>query len=874
MEKMRDLEETQPGAQLYVARFRNAQVIVDTKEGKLDAYLNGHVLVTGERVDEVFTVTEIRQLSAWSGDLPGLGGFLDFAGPLPDAEQPLTGPEGLFTAHMYYPLLGEEKPVLEEIDAVYPFLERLQGQITLETTPASEMVLSGHLSLSLVADPVNLSGKVQAVAAEEIELEFHLLSGPGESAVHNSLAACAGAPAAGAEANYNLTLRFVSVSVIPGNQPAMAAAAHPLQGVAQAQINGACEVWWQHAGIRLVPYQVAGQLDIFEAADKAGGVSSVDDQNLPNRAGLAIEAAIEVYLVDQLLGTAVNPATGGGVSFGNRTRQAWIVLEIGKAQNNPYLLAHELGHILGLIHPGELLPVPNNNGLIHGSECSVMVPDSPMSDRNTQNNITQARALPPLGPVLEVGVGTCTLSQIPNLNFFHIVRDFPCDDGEEPSVPHSPAQYWWTHSDVWNSNQQPGTLNQYAPLVAGGAEAPMFNADHSPVHREPRRLLSNQMYVRLHTCNPLANDVDVHLFLAVPGVAIEPLTRIAPTGAGEVNPLVFDNNAYGPFVNTSRPSMGSPRYKKIAWNVPAGYPSNCCVFAAAVSANEPDGGLAAIVNDPAGHNFADLFARLKSDNDVAQRNLHIQNVLTFASNLPTTLNWLQFANPLGASGSARLEIDATQAVKLSELRLLAENGESLAIEDWQERPVTLDLVEELRPGERFDIRLQATLPAGLAEGDQFPIHLVFFIGEEMVGGFTHIIELAPLERAAFQVFDMLYAALMDSSHALESEILKGIAFEVGAHVLQYVAQPQTLIEEVTALHARLANAAAGLEESPGFLALLAASRYRAEQIQALLLQMAAILSLSGFLAAPVWLEKLRLLADQVQCIAGRLVREG
>jgi len=65
---------------------------------------------------------------------------------------------------------------------------------------------------------------------------------------------------------------------------------------------------------------------------------------------------LEVYLVDRLLDFQPNPGsawewnlnTGGGWTDAGTGNDAFVVLEIGKAQHNRYLFAHELGHVLGL----------------------------------------------------------------------------------------------------------------------------------------------------------------------------------------------------------------------------------------------------------------------------------------------------------------------------------------------------------------------------------------------------------------------------------------------------------------------------------------------------------------------------------------------
>jgi hypothetical protein len=866
------MKEPQENLRLYVARFEKTPATIDTQQERLGAYFNGFVLIECVLTENECSVFAVRNISVWGNDLPALGGYLDFAGPLPRLDLSESNPLDTMDVNMFYPLLGEKDPVLVESDAVYPPLETLRGKMSLEMSDKSEMSPLGSLSLYLQADSKNLLGIVRAVTLEEVELNFQPLTGTGEEITHHSLTTCTGAPLAGGQANFSLTLRFVSLSSVSGNQPAAGALVHPLEGVAQAQINRACEVWWLRAGIKLTPFQVAGQLDIVEAVNKfAGTPSPAVQQNLQNSAGRAVNTAIEVYLVDQLLGTAIDPATGGGITFRSGTRDAFVILEINKAQNNPYLLAHELGHVLRLIHPGDPLPVPNPNNLIHGSECSVMVPDSPMSSRNTIDNINQARTPPPLGPLLDIGVGTCTVDPSPDKNYFHIVRDFPLDDGVEPSVPKPPATVWWTHSDVWNSNKLPGTVNMYLPTTAGGLETPMFNPDYSPIHTEPSRLHTNQMYVRLHTCNQLASDVNVHLFLAVPGVALEPLTRITPLGAGEANPLLFDVNASGPFVNT-RPSPGRPTYKKIEWNVPAGYPAHCCVFAAAVSANEADGGLGAIVNNPATNHFIQLFNRLASDNDVAQRNLHIQNILSWRNSLHTILNWLQFANPLARAGQATLIIDARQAARLTNLQFIRENGEDLSIEGWQNGPRSLTLARSLQPGSSFAFRLHAILPPDLPMGSEFPIQLTFRIGRKVVGGFTHVIRVSPFEHVAGQVLDDLYGALVDCADVLRSRALYELANEVRYWAHKYPDNPERALLWISYLAAHLLDCAEDLDTDAHFIALQRAHSYHAGQIQNLLFLLAAMLS-SRRILQPPWLERVRYLSDQLQLIAGRRIRE-
>jgi hypothetical protein len=92
---------------------------------------------------------------------------------------------------------------------------------------------------------------------------------------------------------------------------------------------------------------------------------------------------------------------------------------------------------------------------------------------------------------------------------------------------------------------------------------------------------------------------------------------------GAANPLSFDSINF--------PPDGTPVTKYVQWNVPQDsiqptqlYPRGCCVFAVAVSTNEPaPPAMSDIIANPAAYHFSDLNNRLASDNNVVRRNLNI-----------------------------------------------------------------------------------------------------------------------------------------------------------------------------------------------------------------------------------------------------------
>lgn len=86
---------------------------------------------------------------------------------------------------------------------------------------------------------------------------------------------------------------------------------------------------------------------------------------------VSVSDAIEVFMVERL-----DPETlwGGGATFSSGTASAKIVTGDNQLPGNDNHLAHELGHVVGLGHPG------NPNGLVDSCPGSVMEPSGFFAD--------------------------------------------------------------------------------------------------------------------------------------------------------------------------------------------------------------------------------------------------------------------------------------------------------------------------------------------------------------------------------------------------------------------------------------------------------------------------------------------------------------
>ena len=88
--------------------------------------------------------------------------------------------------------------------------------------------------------------------------------------------------------------------------------------------------------------------------------------------GTSVSDAIEVFIVGEL-----DPVDlwGGGATFGSGTATAKVVSTDNQLPLNQNHMAHELGHVLGLGHPGD-----SGDGLVDGCVGSVMEPSGFFAD--------------------------------------------------------------------------------------------------------------------------------------------------------------------------------------------------------------------------------------------------------------------------------------------------------------------------------------------------------------------------------------------------------------------------------------------------------------------------------------------------------------
>lgn len=462
---------------------------------------------------------------------------------------------------------------------------------------------------------------------------------------------------------------------------------------------------------------------------------------------------IEVFFVDNNL-----PGVGGGVASACGSALGNIVMSDNNA-GNPQLLAHELGHILGLHHPTASFP-----GCVQSDADTVMQPSGSPNVPNPTNN-THWNCINVANPALVTSMTLCCLSHdIPDT----LLRDFPEDNGTEPN-PGFPGRNFYSMSNVWNrKTNTPGGLNP----------------DGTPQHENPARFQSNgvtphtnYLYARVDAINNLqVRDAEVRFYMKHPG---------AGSGAANLQLLgtVPVSNALAP---------GNQQTVSIPWIVPAGTPNHSCTFSVIHTPAEP-------AQDITGLNWNQTETLIRDDNDWAQRNLTMdQTFPNFGNNDP-----IRFTFP-----PIFIEYPKERGLKEAKLIIHPEMFDNKVIQSLElifpaydkcipirsEKPIELD--NSIKPGTRVLVIARAMLNPKAMEfkHQQQVLGITPQIDKLKLVGYAFGVQMNKGSQVISQIMDRGLGGLMDVAEVTgltSAEHIAGLCREI---IRSEITSPEIVVE--------------------------------------------------------------------------------
>ncbi len=473
-------------------------------------------------------------------------------------------------------------------------------------------------------------------------------------------------------------------------------------------------------------------------------------------------SVIEVFFVDNPL-----PGIGGGSAGAIGVASCKPVIAEPNG-GNPVLVAHELGHVLNLLHPGT------------GSNSdpgTVMAPTGSAMISGTQL-VTHIMCTSIANPVLQTATTACCFTHdIPN----HYLRDFPTDVGNEPSDPIGPGMNRYAMSNVWNRlTNTPGT-----PSAATGPEHEQpirFNSDMT--------LRTNYLFARVEQLvNLPVRSAVVRFFLKHPG-----------SGGGATNLQLLGEVA----VPTGL-GVGAPQNLSLSWTVPTGAPNHSCIFAVVRSDAEPEG-------DQSSLDWWQFETLSYNDNDWAQRNLEISNVSSSNEGDSNTYESAPFfillppANQRPSS-SLTLKVDATQARALRALRLELVNGRTTSLTPGRVQSIRID-IRDVR--ERLVVVLHATLPRGLKVGTTLTVSVNPSIGKRDFMGWATQFRVARPRDVVAQSVDVAAAAFGDLAELADLPGVHALFCAIGKDQCERPYSAADIVDRLRAMRPSLERAGSEL----------------------------------------------------------------
>ena len=375
-----------PPSKTFVGRIRQSKAIVTTNEGEVPVVVSGEVVLDGQVNDGRFEITAWRRVALvgrpQDRDTSAARsiGIISLVGPIgePAAEAALDQ----INLQLHYEALSTRLPQhVDDRSTGVRFPEVETSATSVEWAAESDADGPVTLTLNMTTEQARdnqVLGLVTNIGLNALTAQLvPIRDEPYHSLTHHSLTgSCADPDLAqplGREWQPTITrlvpLVFVSLCKDFSER---------VQQVCENQLRTLCAAWRFQGALDYILR--AAELQVPALADDVETYHILNDGGLSDLRTLwpRPDAAALVYFVDSL---ELAQHEGGAVTIDSGVGSTYCVIDVQKADAKPYLLAHEIGHVLGLDDPNG-----NRPNLVRGEANTVMDVSALIHTRNRLSN--------------------------------------------------------------------------------------------------------------------------------------------------------------------------------------------------------------------------------------------------------------------------------------------------------------------------------------------------------------------------------------------------------------------------------------------------------------------------------------------------------
>ena len=374
---------------LYIGWFDAKPGTIKTDKGTFPASWWGEILVYADADEEDVTIRQLRRVAMYGqlnnpDDDPRIG-VISLSSTISPYEATIGKQNASdFQLQLHYAALTDldqqeddeylyDEEYLDDKaqethgeDYFFPQVEQIRATLSwqVENRESQEFTLwVEDLSAKELTEPI--LAVVEQVSLEPRNIVFelagtgHQRSEPTYSLPSNCPPGPSDCPPGVTDVVRILPIRFINSSSATLADNDVQNSGKSLEDICKEQIGGVCKVWRDKSclDVDIVQEIISGDPDfavcgpLAEVTIKHSGFAHLDE--------------IEIYLVDRLVRWP-----NGGVTHNANQASAYCILATERMVENPYLLAHELSHVMGLADFGK-------SGTVVGERDTVAHPGRP-----------------------------------------------------------------------------------------------------------------------------------------------------------------------------------------------------------------------------------------------------------------------------------------------------------------------------------------------------------------------------------------------------------------------------------------------------------------------------------------------------------------